>query len=144
MESTTVIPHIPTFTLFAIYTFAFSTDFTSVPVIFLIDYSLATIQTVCLITFIALYPKTFKFVIVPIKTFSVLLIINFLSMSIIGFTSNIQLFSSELIKLYITRLIISLIEVMLIFKFPIFPHPPTKPMSKPPSYSTFAPLYDTI
>ena len=144
MDPTIVTPHFLSFTLFAMYTFAFSTDFSAVPVIFLIDYSLASIQTICLLTFVALYPKTFNVVIVLIKGLYVLLVCNFLIMSVLWFTSTAVL-SADLLKFYITRLILACIELLLVLKFSLpQPHPPTKPMSKPPSYSTFAPLHETI
>lgn len=141
MEPIMIVPHFTTFTLFAIYTYVFSTGSTDIPVIFLIDYTLASVQAASLLLFVLLYPKA-KFTYILIKVCFIILTLNFLVMSFLGFITNSQI-STDQIKLFVTRLILAVLETALIIKFPLFakPHPPASPpMSKPPSYSTFAPL----
>jgi hypothetical protein len=143
MDPTIVVPHFTSFTLFAVYTYVFSTGISGISFMLLLDYGLVSAQTASLLLFLIIYHMK---LVILIKSLFILLTFNFLVMSMMGFTTPLHLSIDE-IKLFITRLIVTVLELLLIMKFGmgLKPHPPASPpMSKPPSYSTFEPINGSV
>lgn len=144
MDPTVVIPHYTAFSLFAVYTYVFSTGAENISFMFILDYALVSVQTASLLIFLIIHSKGVflnNFGICLIKVFFIFLTLNLLMISIIGFSMRLDLSIDE-IKLFVTRLIVACLELSLFMKFgidmkPRVQAPPSPPMSKPPSYSTF-------
>jgi len=129
-----VIPYYTFFTVFTIYTF----DFQNVLYVFLPDYILSAIETFLLLLFSISYyrwPEDFskykKFLIICIIGIGILSICNFIILTVFW----VQTFENT--KLYTTRCILFLIQIVLSCLYPIkFPVPP----STPPPYVEYTPI----
>ena len=132
-----IATHCTSFTTFVLYTYII-VDNQLLPGVVLFDYMLSCIQSLLLFLYIAFYnyPKVLEHLSVSIHIINIPKYCNMLLWSLLLLAGELP-YQYEWLKLYISSMIITFIQVVLFIKFTKKqPHPPNKhvPLIDTPTY----------